>query len=139
MLPKPTRRPCSPPNSMNAILSAGIRTRPPFWADSVRSPGPSGPRSAASRSRSISAAVASVSTTSSRGMDWIPILTSTLLLISPLVGGAGPAADPAPGQAGHQLLGCLLGDRPQRAEPVPGADLGHADEADAQQMRLVVR
>src|SRR6202007_2101345 len=114
------------------ILSAGTRTRPPFWVVSARMALPSGAASAAARSRSTSSAVASVSTTSSRGMDCMPILTSTIL---PLVGfalvrRARPAADAAPGEPRDELLGRLFGDRAKCAEPVPRADLGHAEEPD---------
>ena len=50
---------------------------------------------------------------------------------------AGPAADATPGQPGHQLLGGFARDVITGAEPVPGGHLGHADQADAQQVRLV--
>src|SRR6202035_2102348 len=49
-----------------------------------------------------------------------------------------PAADAAPGQPGDQLLRLVLGDGPVVAEPVPRADLGHADQRHAQQLRLVL-
>src|ERR1700761_3328475 len=135
---------------MKAILSAGTRTLPPFCVLSARIALPPGAASAAARSRSTSSAVASVSTTSSRGMDWMPILTSMVPLsvlwaplwsglVLALVGSAGPAADAAPGQPRDQLLGRVLRDRAERAQPVPRADLGHADHADRQQVRLVVR
>src|ERR1700750_1366814 len=113
---------------MKAILSAGIRTLPPFCVVSAKIALPSGAARAAARSRSTSSAVASVSTTSSRGMDWIPILTSTvplsvlwpfwfgLVLVGfALVGSAGPAADAPPGQPRDQLLSRLLRDRAERA------------------------
>ena len=50
----------------------------------------------------------------------------------PSVLAAGPAADAAPGQPGHQLLGGLARDVIPGAEPVPRGDLGHADQADAE-------
>src|ERR1700729_364737 len=141
MLPKPTLRAESVLNSIKAILSAGTRTRPPFWVESARMALPSAALSAAARSRSISSAVASVSTTSSRGIDCIPILTSTILPLVGfgLVGGARPAADAAPGESRDELLGGLLGDRAERAQPVPRADLRHAEEADGEQVGLIVR
>src|SRR6266851_1412901 len=52
--------------------------------------------------------------------------------------GARPAADAAPGQPGHQLLRGVFRDHAFGAEPVRGTDVGHADQADAEQMRLVV-
>ena len=141
MLPKPTLRAESVLNSIKAILSAGIRTRPPFWVESAKMALPSVALSAAARSRSISAAVASVSTTSSRGIDCIPILTSTILPLVgfALVGRARPAADAAPGESRDELLGGLLGDRAERDQPVPGADLRHAEEANGEQVGLIVR
>src|SRR5512135_2907497 len=86
-------------------------------------------------SRCTSSAETVVSSTSSRWMDWIPILTSTALLSS---AGTRPAADAAPGQPGHQLLGSVLGNGPVGAQPVGGADPGHADQPDAEQVRLGV-
>src|ERR1700753_2032858 len=140
MLPKPTRRASSVLNSIKAILSAGISTRPPFWVVSARTDLPSAAASAAIRSRSTSSAVASVSTSSSRGMDCMPILTSTFLpwVGLALVRRARPAADAAPGEPRDELLGRLLGDRAERAQPVTGADLGHAEEPDGEQVGLVV-
>src|SRR5689334_21486317 len=95
--------------------------------------------SAVARERSTSSGEDGVSSTSSLWMDWIPILTSTLIP-SPLVRGslAGPrpAADPAPGQPGHELLRGVLGNRAVGAQPVRGADLGHSDQAHAQQVRF---
>src|SRR6202046_2263508 len=108
--------------------------------------------------RSRSWAETLVSTTSSRGMFWIPILTSTMLLYSvpartlgesscypglaPARGGCSAAArqatDTTPGQPGYELLRGVLGDGAVGAEPVCRADLGHPDQADTQQMRLVV-
>src|ERR1700722_4920979 len=46
-----------------------------------------------------------------------------------------PAADPAPGEPGHQLLGFFLGDLLAGAQPVSRADLGRAHQADAEQVR----
>src|SRR5437763_12160879 len=67
----------------------------------------------------------------------MPILTSPSIPPAGSVLAAGPAADAAPGQPGHQLLGRLARDVIPGAEPVPRGDLGHADQADAQQVRLV--
>src|SRR5438045_8556420 len=50
---------------------------------------------------------------------------------------SGPAADAAPGQPGHQLLGSFTRDWIPGAGAVPRGALGHADQADAQQVRLV--
>src|SRR5215469_4335184 len=113
---------------------------------------------AEANARSISSGDESVSTTSSRGIDWIPILTSTAFLSVSVLGATGhraagagavvfgtavltgprPAADPPPRQPRDQLLGGVLGDHLVRAEPERGADLGHADQAHAEQARLVV-
>src|SRR5882724_10476428 len=109
--------------------------------------------SALARERSISSGDALVSSTSSRGIDWIPILTSTVLLSVLVLGTAGlgtaglgttglgtaglgaavftrpwPAADPPPRQPGYELLGGVLGDLMARAEPEGGTGLGHADQ-----------
>src|SRR5262249_52714283 len=109
--------------------------------------------SAVVRERSTSSGEDGVSSTSSLWMDWIPILTSTVILSlvssnslpgrTSLVGGnrvAGPrpAADPPPGQPGHELFRGVLRDRPVGAQPVGGADLGHSDQAHAKQVRLLV-
>src|SRR5260221_1012689 len=51
---------------------------------------------------------------------------------------AGPAADSSPGKPGEELLGGLLGYGAVGAEPVPGADLSHADQRHAEQVCLVV-
>src|SRR5690348_7991067 len=97
--------------------------------------------SAVTRERSTSSGEDGVSSTSSLWMDWIPILTSTVILSlvrSNRVAGPRPAADPAPGQPGHELLRGVLRDRPVGAQPVGGADLGHSDQAHAEQVRLLV-
>src|SRR5215472_14338382 len=98
--------------------------------------------SAIARDRSTSSGEEDVSSTSSLWMDWIPILTSTALILSLVrsngVAGPRPAADTAPGQPGHELLGGILRDRPVGAKPVGGADLGHSNQAHAQQVRLLV-
>src|SRR4030088_878096 len=52
--------------------------------------------------------------------------------------GARPAADASPGEPGEKLLGGLLGYRAIGAEPVPGADLSHADQRHAQEVGLLV-
>jgi len=49
-----------------------------------------------------------------------------------------PAADAAPGQPGDKLLGGFPWDGTDRAEPVPGAHLGHAEQPDGEQVRLVI-
>src|SRR6266478_5280349 len=79
----------------------------------------------------------------------MPILTSTALLPAaaaarscarlghvPRSAGARPATDTTPGEPRHPLLGGVLRDGPIRAQPVPGAHLGHADETHAEQVRL---
>src|ERR1700743_1235964 len=48
------------------------------------------------------------------------------------------AAGPARGGPRDELLGRLLGDRAERAQPVTGADLSHAEEPDGEQVGLVV-
>src|SRR3569833_1731734 len=119
---------------------------------------PSGSLSASETACSTSSADREVSTTSSLGTDCTPILTCTSFLRDasfppytasgvitgtmscPPVrrsGGARESADTAPGQAGDEVLGRFLGDRAALRQPVAGADLGHADQAHAQQVRLV--
>src|SRR5215831_7875621 len=98
--------------------------------------------SAVVRERSTSSEEEDVSSTSSLWMDWIPILTSTAVILSLVrssgVAGPRPAADTAPGQPGHELLRGVLRDRPVGAQPVGVADLGHSDQAHAKQVRLLV-
>src|SRR5215469_6172928 len=110
-------------------------TVPPLSSARVKTPPPV---TAAARMRWTSSADEDVSTTSSRGAHCTPILTSTPLLPAAGLASAGerPAADPAPRQPGEKLLGGVLGDRPAAAEPVPGADLCHADKRHTEQMRL---
>src|SRR6516225_7813904 len=97
--------------------------------------------SAVIRERSTSSGDEGVSTTNSRVMDWMPILTSTLVLSLVRGGrlaGPRPAADPPPGQPGHQLLRGILGDLAIGAQPVSGTDLGHSHQAHAQEVRFLV-
>src|SRR5207342_518220 len=73
----------------------------------------------------------------------IPILTSTVLpttttTTTTSVFAARPAADTAPGQPRHELLGGFARDVVPLAQPVSRGDLGHTDHAHAQQVRLVV-
>src|SRR5579859_37561 len=134
--------------------------------------------SADARARSISSATVSVSTMSSRGVDWTPIFTSTTFLsaefrvdgarsneinlptprtervcppapgpqanrararaIARPLAGERPAADAAPRQPAQQLLRGILWDVLPVAHPVACADIGHADQPHAEQVRLVV-
>src|SRR5215469_7695913 len=67
----------------------------------------------------------------------MPILTSTDLLSGTrVIDRQRPATDASPGQPGDELLGGILRDLLVRAQPVPGADLGHSDKSDAEQVRL---
>src|SRR5687768_9036968 len=108
-------------------------TRRPLVSVSARTPSPP---TASVICFSTDAASASVSTTSSREACWMPILTSmevpSVLLwewsVVPRV-----AADAPPGEPGDQGGGVLAAHLVVLGEPVPGADLGHADQRHGEQ------
>ena len=125
-----------------AALLRGEREdgRPPSLRRPAPPPGRARPRSA----------VASVSTTSSRGMDWMPILTSTADLLCARPGHGlcavsgflsvvrGQPLMPRQASRATSCSAASLGMASSRAQPVPGADLGHAQQPDGQQVGLVV-
>src|SRR5262249_45224702 len=71
-------------------------------------------------------------------LSCLPRRSSQDSRLSALLARPWPAADPPPGEPRYELLGGVLGDHLSRAEPVGGAELGHADQAHAQQVRLIV-